>query len=91
MILFRRHRIVGPGVGIPPEFEPAAIAEGDDTAIWHGFMPVHGVQGLLEDALHELRAAESITGDWGTRALADGIERVLNDWRRLDDDARVQP
>ena len=90
MILFRRHVIYGPEAAIPPEFERGEIRDlgfGDRKA-WHGFMPVYDVDGVLNDALHHLRAIEKLTGDWETRATADDIERLLNRLEELEQEHR---
>jgi hypothetical protein len=47
-------------------------------------MPVWEVDGVLNDALHHLRAIEKLTGDWETRATADEIERLLRRWHDLE-------
>lgn len=89
MILFRRHVIYGPETAIPPEFERGEIrdVEGSETLkAWHGFMPVWDVDGVLNDALHHLRAIEKSTGDWETRATADVIERLLNRWTEFEEE-----
>jgi len=94
MILFRRHVIYGPPAAIPPEFERGEIRDvgGSETLkAWHGFMPVYHVDTLLAEALHCLRAAEKLTGDWDTRATADSIERLLNDLERHEEQYGSQP
>jgi hypothetical protein len=91
MILFRRHVLDGPEAAIPPEFERGEIrdVEGSETLkAWHGFMPVYEVDGVLNDALHHLRAIEKLTGDWETRATADDIERLLNRLEELEQEHR---
>lgn len=90
MILFRRHRIIGPEVFIPPEFERGEIedAEGTDK-VWHGFMPVYEVEGVLEDAMHELRRLQDARriepwDEFEIGRVADRIERLLDSWEAID-------